>query len=352
MNGRERVLAMIDHKPVDRLPLMPITMMFAADQIGVKYGRYVLDYRLLAEGQLRTAERFDIDQVSCISDPAREAADMGAHVRFFDDQPPAFDEADALLKDKSLLGNQRIPDPLSGGRMYDRVKAAALLKERIAGERIVEGWIEGPCGQAANLRGINRLMTDFIDDPEFVRDLLEFIVEMELRFARAQMEAGVELMGVGDPAASLVGPSIFNQFIFPAQQKLVAGLKRMGLRTRSHMCGNTRKILKARGELDYDIADLDTMVSMMEARAQMPNQVILGNIATVAVLRNGTIADVLAAVEACHCAAGERYIIGAGCEVPRDTPPANMLALREYARTASYDRPGQPAGGVRDGSLV
>lgn len=351
MNGRERVLAMIDHKSVDRIPLMPITMMFAADQTGVKYGRYVLDYRLLVEAQLRTAERFDIDQVSCISDPAREAADMGADARFFDDQPPAFDETSALLKDKSLLAKLRIPDPLGGGRMFDRVRAAALLKEKTAGERIVEGWIEGPCGQAANLRGINRLMTDFVDDPLFVRDLLEFIVEMELRFARAQMDAGVELMGVGDPAASLVGPGIFNEFIFPAQQKLVAGLKGMGLRTRSHMCGNTRKILKSRGELGYDIVDLDTMVSMTEARVQMPNQVMLGNIATVAVLRNGTSADVLSAVEACHSAAGDRYIIGAGCEVPRDTPAANMLALLEYARTTGSEIREHAGSAVRGGSL-
>ena len=89
MNGRERVLALLEGRPVDRLPLMPITMMFAADQMGAKYLQYVTDYRVMAEAQLRTAERFDIDLVSVISDPAREAGDLGAPVRFFDDQPPA-----------------------------------------------------------------------------------------------------------------------------------------------------------------------------------------------------------------------------------------------------------------------
>ena len=39
MNARERVLAMMRGEAVDRLPLMPITMMFAADQAGVPYGR-------------------------------------------------------------------------------------------------------------------------------------------------------------------------------------------------------------------------------------------------------------------------------------------------------------------------
>jgi MtaA/CmuA family methyltransferase len=345
MNSRERILAMMDHRPVDRIPFMPITMMFAADQIGVKYGDYVRDYQLMAEAQLCTAERFDIDQVSCISDPAREAADLGAAIRYFDDQPPAFNESEALLADKSVLPKLKIPDPLGGGRMHDRVKAAAILKERVAGERIVEGWIEGPCGQAANLRGINRLMLDFTDDPEFVRDLLEFVVEMELCFAKAQMDAGVELMGVGDPAASLVGPVIFSEFIVPSQKRLVDGLKAMGLRTRSHMCGNTKRILKARGELGYDITDVDSIVPLAEARVKMPEQVILGNIATVEVLRNGSVEDVIACVSKCREDAGERYIIAAGCEVPRDTPVANMFALRDFAH--SHLPAVQPAGASR-----
>jgi MtaA/CmuA family methyltransferase len=305
----------------------------AADQIGVQYGEYVRDYRLLAEAQLRTAEKFDLDQVSCISDPAREAADLGANVRYFLDQPPAFEESQALLADKSVLTGLKFPNPIGGGRMHDRVKAAALLKEKVAGERIVEGWIEGPCGQAANLRGINALMLDFSDDPVFVRDLLDFVVEMELRFADAQREAGAELMGVGDPAASLVGPAVFAEFLFPAQKKLVDGLKAMGLRTRSHICGNTKRIMKGRGELGYDIVDVDAMVSLADARSKMPDQVILGNVATVEVLQTGSPQDVLAAVSKCHEDAGERYIIGAGCEVPRDAPAANMFALLEYAQS-------------------
>jgi MtaA/CmuA family methyltransferase len=333
MNSRDRVLAMIDHRPVDRIPFMPITMMFAADQIGVKYGQYVRDYRLLVEAQLRTAERFDIDQVSCISDPTREACDLGAEVRFFDDQPPAFDEAQALLIDKKRLATLKIPDPLGGGRMHDRVKAAALLKERAGRDRILEGWVEGPCGQAANLRGINRLMLDFIDDPVFVQDLLDFVVEMELCFARAQAEAGVELMGVGDPASSLAGPMIFRQMLVPAHKKLVEGLRCLGLRTRSHMCGNTKRILKERGELGYDIIDLDSMVPMTAARLNMPEEVLLGNVATVDVLRNGSMQDVIDAVSKCSKDAGDHYIVGAGCEVPRDTPEENMLALLEFARS-------------------
>lgn len=334
MTGRERILAMIGGWRVDRLPLMPITMMFAADRIGVPYGKYATDHRVLVEGQLRTAEEFDFDYVSCISDPAREAADCGAVIEYFDDQPPAVNESRACLADKGALRKLAIPDPLGGGRMHDRVKAAALFKERVGGERLIEGWIEGPCAEAADLRGINTLMVDFYEDPVFVTDLFEFVVEMALRFARAQVDAGVDLMGVGDAAASLVGPALYEQFVWPFEKRLVDGLHAMGARVRLHICGNTRPILGEMGRLGCEIVDLDWMAPFDEARAAMGhNQVLLGNIDPVAVLRDGTPETITASLAECHHQAGQCYIVGAGCEVVRDTPLENVRAMCDYAHS-------------------
>jgi MtaA/CmuA family methyltransferase len=338
MTGYQRIVAMLDDQPVDCLPQMPITMMFAADQIGVKYGEYAADYQKLVEGQIRTAEKFDFDYVSCISDPAREATDCGAKVHFFEDQPPAIDENDALLADKKTLATLEIPDPLGGGRMHDRVMAAGLFRERVGGERLIEGWIEGPCAEAADLRGINRLMLDFYDDPDFVRDLFDFIVQMELEFAEAQVEAGVDLIGVGDAAASLVGPQIYEEFVWPSEKKLFDALHEMGTRIRLHICGNIGRILKPIGRLGCDFVDIDYMVPVAQAREAMgPDQVLAGNIDPVAVLRHGTPESIAEAIGECHRQAGSRYIVGAGCEVPRDTPPQNVFALRDYARS---QRPG------------
>jgi hypothetical protein len=47
MNGAERLSAILAGRPADGLPLMPITMMFADDQIGVPYGRYASHYETL-----------------------------------------------------------------------------------------------------------------------------------------------------------------------------------------------------------------------------------------------------------------------------------------------------------------
>ena len=334
MTGLQRILAAFDGSPADSLPLMPITMMFAADQIGVPYGRYAADYQVLVEGQIRTAEKFDFDYVSCISDPAREAADCGASIQYFDNQPPAVDEIKSLLADKSQLGQLEVPDPLGGGRMHDRVKAAALFRQRVGGQKLIEGWIEGPCAEAADLRGINRLMTDFFDDPAFVRDLFAFVIEMELRFAREQIRAGADIIGVGDAAASLVGPQIYEEFVWPYEKKLVDGIHALGGKVRLHICGNTRRILEGIGKLGCGIVDLDSMAPISEAREKMgPGAVLLGNLNPVAVLRNGDPAGVTAAIAGCHRQAGTRFVVGAGCEVPRDTPPENLRALCAYAHT-------------------
>lgn len=333
MNGRERILNHLAGQPVDRLPLMPITMMFAGDEAGVRYGDYARDHRLLVEAQLRIAGKYDFDHVSVISDPAREAADLGARVEFFPDQPPAIVEAEALLTDKATLARTVLPDPLAGGRMLDRVQGAALFKEKVAGEKLIEGWVEGPCAMAADLRGINTLMLDFFDDPGFVRDLFAFSVEMEVRFAKAQVDAGVDLMGVGDAAASLVGPAIYEEFVWPYEKQLVDRLHELGTKVRLHICGNTRSILGGMGRLGCDIVDLDYPAPVASGREAMgPEQVLLGNINPVRILRDGTPEIVRDAIAACHQAAAPRYIVGAGCEVPRGTPEENLRVLTDYAQ--------------------
>lgn len=333
MTSCERVLNHLAGQPVDRLPAMPITMMFACRRIGARYRDYCTDHRVLVEGQIRTAEEFGFDYVNTMSDPAREAADCGAAVEYFDEQPVAIIEEQALLTDKSKLAGLAIPDPLGGGRMHNGIKALTLFKDRVDSDLLVEGWVEGPIAQAADLRGINTLMTDFFDDPGFVRDLFAFVVEMELRFAREQIRAGADLIGIGDAAASLIGPKIYEEIVWPYEKQLVEGIHAMGGRTRLHICGNTRQILGGMGRLGCHVVDLDSLSPISEAREQMgPQQVLLGNINPVAIVRDAQPEDVTRAVEECHQHAGNRFIVGAGCEVPRDTPDENLRALVAYAK--------------------
>jgi MtaA/CmuA family methyltransferase len=163
--------------------------------------------------------------------------------------------------------------------------------------------------------------------------LFEFVVEMELRFAHEQIKAGADIIGVGDAAASLVGPQLYEEFVFPYEKKLMDGIHAFGGKVRLHICGNTRRILAGIGRLGCEIVDLDSLAPLNEARQQMgAGQVLLGNLNPVTALRNSNPETVTNAITECHRQAGARYIVGAGCEVPRDTPPENLRALCEYAR--------------------
>ena len=178
-------------------------------------------------------------------------------------------------------------------------------------------------------------MMDFFDDPAFVRDLFEFVVEMELRFARAQVEAGADLIGVGDAAASLVGPAIYEEFVWPYERKLVDGLHAMGTRVRLHICGKTRRLFSRHGPagLRDRGPGLDGAGGRGPPEDGRRSQVLLGNIDPVTTLRDGTPETVPAAVAQCQREAGRRFIVGAGCEVVRDTPLANVRAMHDYARS-------------------
>lgn len=331
MNSRERFFAFLEGRPVDRLLVMPLTMMLAAERVGVPYGRYALDYRVLAQAQIRTAEEFGFDHVSAITE-TREARDCGAVIRYFENQPYAIDESQARLGDKKLLAHMKAPDPHVGESMRDRLQAIALLKEKVGNEKIVEGWVEGPCGAAADLRGINTLMLDFYDDPDFIHDLFDFVLDLALRFGKAQREAGADLIGIGDPAASLVGPKLYREFVWAWEKKLADGLHAQGLRVRLHICGNTKPILQDVARLGVDIVDVDSAVPMSAAREGLgPNQIVQGGIDPVRVLQMGTPEQVIAAVTECHRASGGRFVLGAGCEIPPGTPLENMRALAQCA---------------------
>lgn len=342
MTGQERVLRHLRGDAVDCLPAMPITMQFASALIGVPYRQYAFSHRVLVEGQIRVAEEFDFDHVSAISDPAREAGDLGAAVVTEEDSPPAMDGARPLLTSRGDLGVLAGKAETCGPRMTDRLQAIALLRERVGSEKLIEGWIEGPCAEAADLRGITNLMTDFGDDPFFVRELFEFVVQLELNFARLQVAAGADIIGIGDAAASLVGPRIYEELVLPYEQRMVQAIHEMGALARLHICGNTRRILQGMGKTGADIVDLDYPSPVAEARAAMGrDQVLLGNMDPVRVLRDCSAEDVWRTVKECHLAAGPRYVVGAGCEVPRDTPHENVRAMIRYAREHRPD--GSPA---------
>jgi len=49
-----------------------------------------------------------------------------------------------------------------------------------------------------------------------------FGVDVALDFGRAQIEAGADTIGIGDAAASQISRDLYEEFILPREQRLVA----------------------------------------------------------------------------------------------------------------------------------
>jgi MtaA/CmuA family methyltransferase len=334
MTSTERLRRVLRGEAVDRLLCMPILMIWAAQDAGVSYADYVQDYRVLGDCQLRLLEQFPLDVAQLISDPYRETADTGAELQYYNDGPPRC--LRPVLADKACLASLRPPDPLAGGRMTDRVRGAAYLRVRLRGDVPIMGWVEGPIAQAVDLRGMTELMLDLVDDRAFVRELFDWVVELEIAFALAQIEAGCDMIGIGDAAASLVSAAIYEELVLPGEQRIVEAIHRAGAVARLHICGNTTHLLPLMSRTGCEIIDLDHLAPIERARPAMgPEPVLLGNFDPVGGLLHETPEGVKAWCRRCHEACGDRHIIGPGCEVPPGTPHANIMAMCEYAREAA-----------------
>jgi MtaA/CmuA family methyltransferase len=333
MNSFERMTKRMRGEHVDRPPNFDIFMTFAAHHIGRPLQEYYLDHQVLVEANMAILEDFDMDIVQAISDPYRETADFGAEIEFPDDGLPL--SRKPLLAEPEDILKLVPPDPYTGKRMSDRIAAIAAFRDKVGGEVPIMGWVEGALAEAADLRGVTNLLMDLVRRPEWVKDLLEICVEVEVAFAEAQVEAGADIIGLGDAIASQISPAMHRKFALPYEKKIFRAVKERGGIPRLHICGDTSKIVPEMVESGAEIIDLDWMVDMKDAADQFGDQVsFLGNFNPVSVMYQGSPDQVYNATLECLDAGGITGISGAGCEIPDGTPHENIQAqnraLRDY----------------------
>lgn len=327
MTPYERVFYRLSGKPVDRVPNLNIVMTFAAKYIHVNYSKYVKDYHSLVEGNIAVCEKFGIDMLSAISDPYREASGFGANIIFPEDGVPQC--TDFLIKTYTDIKKLTVHNPLESERMLDRIIAVELYKMKSARHYPILGWVEGAFAEANDLRGMSELMADIYEAPEFVKELLELCLEQAIVFAREQIRAGADFIGIGDAAASLVGPAVYQSLILPTEKKLIDEIHAAGAKAKLHICGNTGKILDYMKLSGADIVDVDWMVDFGRAVETLAPGSTCGNFDPVSILLRGSPLEVKSAVCSCIRTAHCNTYIAAGCEVPRDTPYDNLMAVKE-----------------------
>ncbi len=326
MTPKERIYATLRGDSVDRSAVTPIFMAWSAHFIGRTYRDYYLDGDVLVASQRAVTEAFDLDQISAISDPWREASAYGME---FDYPPDGVGKPKAaLIQSPEDIARVTAFEIETAERPRQRVESVAKMARDFGETHSVLGWVEGPIAEYADLRGVENTFMDLIDKPEMYLQAAKVIVENAIRFARAQIEVGADMIGIGDAVASLINPSMYEQYVLPFEKTLIAAIHEAGATVKLHICGNIANNIGLMAQTGADIIDVDWMVSLSAAREAVgPEVTLAGNFDPTAVLLQGTPEEVAEAARKCIASAGKKFILQPGCEVPPGTPEANLRAF-------------------------
>jgi uroporphyrinogen decarboxylase len=326
VTAKERIYAIINGDSYDRPAVTPIFMAWAANYIGRDYRDYYLDGDVLAEAQLAVTRAFNLDQISAISDPWREASAYGVE---FDYPPDGIGKPkDTIIKTRDDLARIRPLDIEGSERTTQRVESVRKMAAEVGDTHSVLGWIEGPLAEYADLRGLENALMDLMDKPEMFAEAAGVVVENAAAFAAAQIEAGADMIGIGDAAASLIGADLYTKHVLPWEQKLIAAIHDAGAAVKLHICGNIIGIIEHIAKTGADVIDADWMVPLDRARQLVgPEVVLCGNFDPSAVLLQGSTEEVAEAARKCLAAGGDRFFLMPGCEVPPATPEENIRAF-------------------------
>ena len=337
MTGKERCLGAIAGRVTDRVPVFPLLMFLPADRFGISYREFATNGHAMADAQLHAGRTFGLDAITSCSDAFRVSADLGGEMVFPEDGVPHL--RSPLIRGEADLARLGHPDPSRpGGRMADRVAAVADMARAAGDERLVVGWVDMPFAEACSACGVTELMILLSDQPALAHRILDFLAGIVIDFALAQLEAGAPMIGAGDAAASLISPAMYREFALPYEKRVFAAIHSRGGLGKLHICGNTRELLADIAQSGADLVNVDHVVDFASACRVYGGAGICfkGNLDPVADMLQATPAQCeQRALARIRGAAGLRYMLSPGCEVPAGVPDEVLRAFCRAPRSAA-----------------
>jgi uroporphyrinogen decarboxylase len=339
----ERVKKAIAHEPTDRVPVGPFTGYYAARIADTTIGRYVTDPRVIADAQYRLWELAGHDMVITAGDTYYMAEAFGVEVDHHEAAlPTSRGPVLRSLADARRLG---VPDPQRAGRMPVYVEAAAALSRRLGDRVAIRGTGTGPLSLAAHLLGQQNLLIKLAEmsrgrataeDEQDYATLMNVASDTAIAFLNAQTRAGQHIAYLGDSLAScdMISPETYREYVLPYHRHIFEALRdtcrRYGAHAMLHICGDDTAILKDLAATGTEIYEVDSKISLREAKRQIGDDVcLIGNLDPAGALMSGNPADVQREAEVCisEAARGSGFILGTGCFVAWETPLENLQAM-------------------------
>lgn len=338
MNSKQRCLAAMRGQAVDQVPVFPLIMFLAQDRLGITYREFATNGHALAEAQLNLREKFCVDAITSCSDAFRITADLGAEMVYPEAKPP-YAVAPLIRNEADLKKLGHINRSEAGSRMADRVRGTQEMVKAVGDTCLVLGWVDMPFAEACSICGVTPFMEMLCEQPRLAHAVLAPLTDMVIEFALRQLATGAPMIGAGDAVASLISADMYREFALPYEQRVCAAVHNAGGLVKLHICGQTTHLLGDMAQSGADLFNVDHLVDLARARQvyAQANLCFKGNLDPVADIMQVTPFECeRRALKCLQLAAGARYMLSAGCEVPAATPDEVFRAFCEapakYAR--------------------
>ncbi len=369
MNSRERVLAALDHREPDRVPID----LGSCGPTGIHIQAYK---RLLKVLGIREEVRL-WDLIGQLAEPSETVLNLvGADVRGIRvggatyapqvlSQDTLRDQwgtvwhrpegttcysivsyplRNAALKD---LADYPWPDGTDPSRVAGLAEKARQVREETS--YAILGEVSGHFLERAQMiRGFDNFLMDLILQPAFAEELLDRILNVEISVVSTFLDAVGPYLDViafkddiGMQGGPLISPAMFRRFIKPRMQKLIEAIRaRTKAKIWFHSCGSAYFAIPDLIELGIDILNpVQVMAKDMDpARLKRKfgrNLSFWGAIDTQLVLPFGTADDVVAEVKRRlrELAPGGGYVLASVHNIEADVPGENVWAMFQAAQT-------------------
>ncbi len=203
----------------DRVPVYAQMHEFVMKELNVNARKFYTTAETLVTGTLEVCEKYGIDVAFLDYDVYNiEAEALGQRIIYSDSGMPDVDRSRPLIRDRDDLKKIKTPDFDSHGRFPNVIEMCSIY-EKLTG---LDAGLEftAPFSLAANVRGIERLLNDIYENPDFARSLFDRLTEeliapwiqhLKKTFPDAKSISG------NDATASLpiVSPTVLKQWVMP-----------------------------------------------------------------------------------------------------------------------------------------
>lgn len=224
------------------------------------------------------------------------------------------------------------PVDVSKGRARVVLDAIRILKEETEDVPIV-GNLTGPISTAGSLMEPVIFYKELRKKNREAHAYMEFITEQLIRFGRAQIDAGADVIAISDPSGTgeILGPKYFKEFAVTYINKLLDGLQAEKMGTIVHICGQMSPVYREVDELHSSVLSFDSVVPMKEAREHLKERVLMGNVSTY-VLEFGSPERVGSLTKSCVKNGSD--IISPACGLGMKSPLVNIQAVLSSLKEA------------------